>query len=201
MARGFARSDAAERLTLRTWTAAISASEVALLAVMGTCAAATVAFVHLGLRIPGHVILQPPLPLAIGAAQAPRRLSGTLMGVVAAATSGSLLFAHWGHMQTGALVSLALLGPALYLAARGTHGRGLLLARFSVAGLVTNLLAMVAKIAASASGIDSGGGRGFAALWPFSLLSFALCGLVAGLISGAIAIAVARRRDSHSGSP
>ncbi len=57
----------------------VSAAEMLLLLLCGCAAASAVAYVKLGLRIPGHVIVLTALPMALGMALAPRRMAGSVM--------------------------------------------------------------------------------------------------------------------------
>jgi hypothetical protein len=173
-------------ISLRSRVGRVTARELSVLAVAGGLAALAMAMVHLNLRIPGHAILKPLLPLTFGLVLVPRRAAGCMIAVTAAATTAVLAFGQWGELQLPALTSLVLLGPALDLAARGTHSKGAFLARFALAGCAVNLLAMGSRIVAMALGFSLGGGRGFAALWPFSLFSFVACGALAGILSAAI---------------
>jgi hypothetical protein len=189
-AQGWSRSG----IALRSTSARATSIESLLLFAAGACAALLVALVHIKVRVPGHIILQAIVPVALGAAMIPRRFAGTIAGAGAAVTSGAMLWTGWGEMPVAALASLVLLGPALDVAARGTHALGILVARFCAAGLATNLIALSAKVAANAAGLEAGGGRGFAALWPYSLLTYCACGVTAGMIGAAIALAAERRR-------
>src|SRR5689334_17054254 len=88
----------------------VSVADLVVLAGAGALAALAVAYVKLGLRIPGHSIVLAALPMAAGLALAPRRFSGTAM-------SASALGATWltslggANFGSGATTSLLLLGP------------------------------------------------------------------------------------------
>jgi hypothetical protein len=188
-----------ESIALRSGMQRISTGEIALLLAFGALAALAMGLVHLGLRLPGHAVLKPILPIAIAAAFVPRRASGCVVGLAAGAMAAVMLAGQWGQYQPAALASLVLLGPALDLAARGAHGRSVLLARFAAAGCAANMAAMGVKLLASVVGFESGGG-GFAASWPLPIFSFALCGAFAGLVGAAIALAV-RGKNQPTDSP
>jgi hypothetical protein len=197
MSQGFATGPAgkwgAERCSLRASEPPISAVDVAWLLAAAALATAAMAAIHLGLRLPGHAILKPALPIAIGLSLVPRPHAGGIVGLGAAAIAGMLLLGGVGEIHASAIASLVLLGPAIDLAARGTHAKSVLLARFAAAGFAANMMALAIKLAATSFGLESGGGRGFAALWPMSMLSFAACGTLAGLLSAAVCLPFARR--------
>ena len=78
----------------------ISAAEVFFLLLCGGAAATIVAFVKLGLRIPGNSIVLSVLPMALGLSLAPRRLGGMVMGAGAFGTAAMLsLIAQRGRYQ------------------------------------------------------------------------------------------------------
>jgi hypothetical protein len=185
-----------ELVNLRPPGTKLSSADLARLMAAGALAALAVALIHMSLRIPGHAIFKPLLPIAIGLARAPRHASGWVAGLGAAAMSGVLLLGPWGHIQVSTFTSLVLLGPAFEWAAQGWHTKGLLYIRFALAGLATNGVAVLVKLTTVSFGFESGGGRGFAALWPVSLFSFLACGAVAGLLAAAICIPRSRRGDS-----
>jgi hypothetical protein len=195
MAQGSAtgpRSDVAgQRVSLRSATGRATAADLAVLLATAGLAAVAVAAIHLSLRMPGHAILKPMLPMAIGLSLVPRRFSGTFVGLAAALIGGVLLVGQWGEIHLSALTSLVLLGPALDVASSGTHARWLLVGRFAAAGLIANMAAMGVKVAAITLSLESGG-RGFVASWPASALSFAACGVLAGLLGSAICLPLAR---------
>ena len=184
-----------ELVCLRRQSSRISIGEIALLLAVGAAAAWVMGAIHLSLRVPGHAIFKPLLPMTLGLALVPRKASGSVMGLGAALMSGAMLVGGFGDLRASAMTSLLLLGPALDVAARGTHAKRILLVRFAIAGLVTNLIAVGVKLAATSMGLETGGGRGFFALWPVSLFSFIACGALAGLASAAICLAVSRRGE------
>src|SRR5262249_25013321 len=113
---------------------AVSAIEIAVLALLGAAAAAMTVLPHLQLRIPGHAILCAAFPLALGLALVPRQLAGSLMGTSALATA--LLFQAGGAgAGPGALTSLALTGPLLDVALLGAARPWRLYLGFVLAGL------------------------------------------------------------------
>jgi hypothetical protein len=167
------------------------ARDLLILAGAGLAAAAATALVDFNWRIPGHAILRTMLPLSLGLALAPRRGSGVVMSGFAGLGMvglGSLGMAVGG---VGAVTSLLLTGPLLDLASRGTRRGWQIYLSFAAAGLGSNLAAFVVRYAAkSASGGGGGGGLGGSrtlADWqPQAIFTYAVCGLLAGLIGAAI---------------
>ena len=123
----------------------------------------------------------------------PRRYAGAMIGASATAFSGLLMVAGWGDIRLSAFTALVMLGPALDLAARGAHSRPVFVMRFALAGLAANMLAMGAKWIAIPLELETGG-RGFLAKWPASAFSFAVCGVLAGLVAAAVGLTRTRRR-------
>jgi hypothetical protein len=179
-------------------------ADVTILVGAGLTAAAATALVDFDLRIPGHAILRTMLPLSLGLALAPRRGSGLVMSVFAGLGILGLRIAGFAGGGAGALTSLLLTGPLLEAAARWSrHGWRLYLA-FAVAGLASNTAAFAvrwaAKSAAGGGGGGLGGGRSLAE-WQFpAIVTYAVCGLLAGLLAAAICFR-ARGEDHHKGKP
>lgn len=162
----------------------LSAVELGLLFGCGLFAAGAVVFVDLGVRIPGHAILRGVLPLGLGMALVPRRGSGLMMGGSALAGLAGLALIGRGA-GVGASTSLVLLGPLLDLAAARARSGRLLYLAFGLAGLAANLAAFVLRGGAKAGGI--GGGTRLLADWlTIAPISYAACGLAAGLITAAV---------------
>ena len=174
----------------------VSVADVALLVGFGATAALVVAYVKLGLRIPGHSIVLAALPMAVGRSLAPRRLAGTVMsaGALSTAWLASLGGASFG---SGATISLFLLGPmmdvALLRAGSGWWSYGALV----LAGLATNLLALGARALPKLLGVDIADGRPFDSWWTQAIVTYTLSGLVAGLLG---ALSLVHRRSEHSGT-
>lgn len=138
------------------------------------------------LRLPGHAILRTVLPLALGLALVPRRGSGFLLSGSAGVGALGLLAAGWPGAGVGAVTSLMLAGPLLDLAGslsrRGWH----IYLSFAAAGLAANVAAFAVRWAAKTGGGGRAGSRLLAEWWPQAIGSYAVCGLVAGLIAAAI---------------
>ncbi len=119
--------------------------EIAVLAISGAIAAASVGLVELRLRIPGHSILHAVLPMALGLALAPRRYAGTGMSLAAIATASGLQWAGHGEFGAGSWTSLACMGPALDTMLGSRWGQHWPAFAVAVAGLLANGCAFVAK--------------------------------------------------------
>jgi hypothetical protein len=168
----------------------------------GAVAALASAFLDLGLGIPGHAILRAVFPMAFGLAVVPRQLAGTVMGAGALATAIVVKAGGAGALGVGAMTSLLLTGPLLDVALwRAKRGWRLYLG-FAVAGLVSNLAAMAVRGGAKLSGLDHLGGRPFTDWWPVAVGTYALCGVIAGLVSALVwfQFSAGRRGDSDAGA-
>jgi hypothetical protein len=101
-------------------------------------------------------------------------------------------------MGVGAMTSLVLTGPLLEMAVwRAGRGWKLYLA-FALAALSANLGAFAVRGGAKVAGLDHLGGRLLAEWWTPALVSYAICGLAAGLVSAAIWFRLSNRGDSES---
>ena len=164
-------------------------SQIAAMAVLvgaGVTATLATVFLDFSLRIPGHAILRVVFPMALGLSLAPRRMGGMVM---ATAALGSVLMIKTGGLVTpgvGALTSLLLIGPFLDAALwRARSGWRLYLA-FAVAGLATNLAALTIRAGTKFIGFDHFAARPLAAWWFQAVGTYALCGIVAGLLSALV---------------
>lgn len=156
---------------------------ISVLALLGTAAAILTTAVDLDLRIPGHAILKCVFPLALGFALVPRGFAGCVMGtaaLAALAVQGQVR----GAQGFGAATSLVLTGPLLDLAVRRARsGRSVYLA-FVAGGALANLAAFAVRLGAKV--ILHDGTRPLASWWPEAILTYALCGVIAGLVSAAV---------------
>lgn len=175
------RQFAADRLRL---------ADIAILVTMGVVAAAATAMMGFNLRIPGHAILRTVFPLALGLALVPRRGSGVMMSGSAAVAMMAFRAAGWSGGGFGALTSLLLTGPLLEIATQWSRRGWQLYLALSLAGLVSNLAAFFVRgLAHSAGGGQMQiqlGNQALVQWWPRASISYAICGLLAGLISAAI---------------
>jgi hypothetical protein len=179
--------------------ATVSLAELTVLLVAGSLAAAAVAFLQLQLRVPGHKILAAALPLMVGLMLVPRRFSGTAMALSAAATLGCFALGGVGRLQPAAVFPLLALGPMLDLALLGTPRHGWqLYARCAAAGLAANLGAYLVRWGVAVWGLDSTQAHALREFGWSVAGSFALCGLVAGLLSGAACFRWTPRAGEHA---
>jgi hypothetical protein len=133
--------------------------------------------------------------MAMGLALVPRRLSGLVMAIGAGITSTAMSVAHLGTFPATSMVSILALGPILDFALLGHSSGWRLYLRFAAAGAATNLLAFTLKIAGFYLEIETGGGgigsgRGgggqMLAFGSAALVSFLICGALAGLIGATV---------------
>ncbi len=169
--------------------------DIPLLVAMGAAAALLTAFADLSLRIPGHKILLGVLPMSFGLAAAPRRRAGDVMALAAVLTAAALNVSGAAAMRWTAVMTIGLFGLALDLAARYARRGRFLYAAFAAAGLATNLVAFGLRLfeklpgsgGGGGSGVRIGGGRRPFADWiSVAPVSFAACGLLAGLIGAGL---------------
>jgi hypothetical protein len=176
----------------------ISTMEVVLLLLFGVTAAATSGFLRLGLRLPGHSIVLSMVPMALGLALAPRRLSGFIMS--AGAFGAAVAFRGFGlaHYGFGAFVSLCLLGPVMDLAIAKARSGWQLYSGLILAGIGTNLLALTSRSMSKIVGLDLASMRPFMTWWPQAIITYTISGAVAGLIC---ALCFFHLRKNNLGTP
>ena len=160
-----------------------SAAELVALFLCGSVAAMSTAFLDLDLRIPGHSIIRAIFPMAFGFALVPRRSAGTIMGISALATSLGLQAGGLAGTGVGAMTSLFLTGPLLDLALLYARAGWQLYLGFMLAGVGSNLVALVVRGAKKLWMADQLGGRRFAEWLPQAVGTYFLCGAIAGLVS------------------
>lgn len=173
----------ASRLPAISRAGDITVAELGLLVGCGALATLAVGLFHLQIRVPGHAILRAVLPMALGLALVPRRSAGMVMAIGAGLAAAALSWAQVGRFPPAALLSLLALGPVLDLALAGKASGWRLYARFAAAGMITNLLAFAARLLAAKLGWELAGSRQFITFWSGALVSFLLCGALAGAIS------------------
>jgi len=178
----------------------VRGAEILLLLGTGMVAALASAFLDMGLRIPGHAILRAVFPMAFGLAAVPRRFAGSVMGVGAVASAIALKAGGSGALGMGATTSLILTGPLLDLALwRAQRGWRLYLG-FALAGLASNLAALAVRGGVKVGGLDRLGGRPLADWWPVATGTYALCGILAGLVSALVWFHLSADRPRSRGS-
>lgn len=152
----------------------------------GIIAALATSCIDLNLRLPGHAILKVVLPISLGFALAPRRGAGLLESCGAAATLGVLGLMGQPGNGVGATLSLLSLGPLCDLALLGTRHGWQVPLRFALAGLAANCLAFAARGGKKAVGLDGLTMRPLAEWLSVAPLTYAACGLAAGLLCSLI---------------
>jgi hypothetical protein len=160
----------------------ISASEILLLILCGATAAAASGFLRLGFRLPGHSIVLSMIPMALGFALAPRKLSGFILSAGAFSTASAFSLTGLAHYGSGAFVSLCLIGPIMELAVAKFRSGWKLYLGLGLAGIVTNLLALTSRSASKLLGLDFAGTRPFGTWWAQAVVTYAVSGAIAGLI-------------------
>jgi hypothetical protein len=184
----------------------ISAGEMALLIFCGMVSAAAVEFIDLGLRLPGDSIIFSMIPMALGLALAPRRLSGSIMGVGAFSTAAAFSYAGLAHYGTGAFISLCLTGPMMDLALNKARSGWRLYLGLVLAGISTNLLAFASRGASKLLGLDHfPGRRPFGGWWTQAIVTYPVFGVGAGLIAALCFFHLHKRQSkserADSGTP
>lgn len=161
----------------------ISAAEFVVLVACGVIAALGVMMLDFSLRLPGHAILRAVLPMSCGLALVPRRNAGLSMSAVALGTAGIGGFAGWHDFGAGSTTSLVLIGPLLDAAAAWARRNGRLAVSFALAGMGTNLVALVVRGVAK---MYEPSKRPFGSWLAQAAWSYPLCGLVAGAVAAVI---------------
>jgi hypothetical protein len=174
----------------------ISFSEILALLFCGIVSASLIGFVRLGLRIPGHSIVLSMIPMVFGLALAPRRFSGFIMSAGALATAAAYTGAGLAQYGAGAFVSLCLMGPMMDLALTKFQSGWRLYLGLVLAGVATNLMALGSRSASKLLGLDPGT-RPFGSWWTQAILTYSICGAIAGLV-GAICFFHFRNRQADS---
>jgi hypothetical protein len=120
--------------------------------------------------------------MALGLALVPRRGAGTVMGGSALATALLLGAARGGGAGAGALTSLSLTGPLLDLALWGAERGWRLYLGIVLAGLGSNLVALLVRGGLKAL-VPGSGRRPAEEWWASAPLTYPICGILAGLLS------------------
>lgn len=161
------------------------ARELLFLVSMGVIAAVCSTFLKTHLGIPGHSILKVVLPISFGFAVVPTRHSGSVMGF--SALCCGLLFRSivpGGGDGVGALTSLVLFGPVLDLSLRFAKRPFSAWFLLAGAGLVTNAGAFLVRGGFKFLGRGDAANKLLADWFSFAMLSYTVCGLIAGLVCG-----------------
>ena len=159
----------------------ISVSELLVLVSLGSVAAGLATFWDMGLKLPGHAILRVSFPMMLGMALVPRRGSGTMLSAVALITTVVFHCLGWGTPGLGALTSLSLFGVITdFVMGRTGTGSGIL-SRFALVGFLTNLAAFAIR---GGSRLANVAGSAKASWWFYAPFTYALCGILSGMICG-----------------
>ena len=200
--RGLPRHDgleAASRLPwLRRRDEALPALEVAALLLIGGLATCLMVFWDWGLRIPGHAILRSVFPVVLGLALVPRRGAGTVMGAGALTTLAWMQFGGLASPGWGSMTSLLLIGPMLDFALWSAKPGGRMVWRFALAGFATNFAAFAVRGATKYFSLPGGGTRPFASWLSPAILTYSVCGLLAGVISAAVWFHTTRGKNDEA---
>jgi hypothetical protein len=159
--------------------------ELLFLISMGVLAAVLSAFVKTHLRIPGNAILKVVLPISFGFAAVPKRYSGSVMGF-SALCCGLILRGGMpgGGDGVGAFTSLVLFGPVLDICLRSVFRPISAWFLLALAGLATNAGAFLVRGSFKFLGRDDAAKRLLADWFSAAMVSYTVCGLLAGLICG-----------------
>ena len=150
----------------------------------GVVAAVAAHGIDLNLKLSGHAILKSVLPVTLGLALAPRRMTGLMIGAGTVAGGYAARACGLATIGIGATTSLLLLGPCLDAALwRTGPGRSVVL-RCALAGLAANLAAFAMRGGKKLAGWDGLGMRPFSDWLTWAPWTYAACGLIAGLIAG-----------------
>lgn len=189
------------RLTARADYRTVSAGrDAAVFLLAGFTAALCVQFLDFSLRIPGHAILRSVVPVTLGMALAPRRLSGTLIGTSALASAVLLRRLGAEGVGMGAFTSLLAIGPMLDVALWQTRGGKAIFLRCAVAGIVANMAAFAIRGGGKMAQLDSIKMRPLADWLSIAPLTYVACGLLAGLAGALLWFRwSAEQRDSNAG--
>jgi hypothetical protein len=175
----------------------ISISETAVLILCGAAAALASAFIRPGLHIPGNAIIRAVIPMALGLSLAPRKFAGFIMSAGALGTAAAVTSVGAATYDAGAFTSLCLIGPMMDFALTGARTGWRLYGGLMLAGLSTNLLALASRAATKLMGLDAGDMRPFGSWWSQAIITYLLCGALAGLI-GAICCFRLHRKDQNA---
>lgn len=178
-------------------------SEIIALVAAGATAALLTNLTRFRLGIPGSSIVFAVFPMALGFALVPRRGAGSIMTLGAIATTGALWLNGVRLDGVGAQTSLLVTGPLLDLALRWAERGWRLYGSFVLACAASNALAFVVRASTKFYGFGGGGrgrggggghglggglggGRAFNEWLPQAVWTYAVAGIVAGLVSAAV---------------
>jgi len=160
----------------------VTAWELVILVVAGVLSG-VMSFVIRGWGIPGSTVIQGILPMAAGLAIVPRRGAGLLMGTSALATGLVMGAVSKFNVNPSALARLWLLGACLDIGLSRNENNSRIWFLFITAGLGANLIGYGVKQVSAQLGWEGVGGHGISSAWPVTLMSYAVCGAIAGGVS------------------
>lgn len=152
----------------------------------GICATLASAYLDFSLRIPGHAILRSVFPMALGLSFAPRRMGGTVMGISALGSAMLINVGGLGTIGAGALTSLVITGPLLDLVLWHARKGWRLYLAFAAAGLGSNFVALAIRAGVKFTGMEHITARPMATWILQALVTYTICGILAGLLSAAV---------------
>lgn len=182
-------------------TERVSVTEIAVLTLCGIGAALLSAYGQVPLRIPGHAIIRSVFLMALGLALVPRHGAGLCMGGAALATIMALRVTGLAQMGAGATVSLVVTGPFLDLAVLGAKSGWRLYLGLMLAGVATNLSALLVRGGVKELMPVTSAGRPFMEWLAQAALTYPLCGAIAGLISAVLWFRLQTRRHPREQAP
>jgi hypothetical protein len=168
--------------------------DLAALVLFGVVAAVTSGYLRLGLRVPGSSLLLAVLPIALGFAVVPRRQAGTVMGASALVTATLLDWSGAHGYGVGALMSLGAIGPLLDVALVRARAGWRLYAAFVLAGFGANLAAFAVRGGSKLLIVEAPGTRALGEWISQAVVTYALSGALAGLVSAACWFRLSRQR-------
>ena len=172
--------------------------ELGWLTMMGCAAAALTTFFDFSLRVPGHAVIRVAIPLSLGLAVVPRRGAGSYMGICAILCWGAIRVlspAAESGSSVGALTSLTLFGPVLEGMLRLIRRGKTMLIPFALAGLTCNVLAFLVRGTFKFFAVEHPGARLLKQWLSVAIFSYALCGLIAGLLAAALFFRVGTKAE------
>ncbi|MEW4488908.1 hypothetical protein AB1L42_12550 [Thalassoglobus sp. JC818] len=153
-------------------------------------------FIELNLKVPGHAILRSVFPMLCGLSLVPRNGAGSLMSAVALVFVGGFYVGGvLRGMSFGALTSLMAIGPALDFALKRTKSPKQVFIGCALAGMAANLLALFVRGGAKLSGLEALGKKPFEIWFGSAIITYPICGLVAGLFSALVWFSLQRKSD------
>ena len=181
---------------------AVTLAELCFLLMMGVATAVVSMFVKPGLHIAGSNIVFVVFTMSFGLAMVPRRGAASAMGLGAMASAGAFCMLWTTKLGFGAATSLALTGFLIDLALYGARNGREIYIRLIAAALAANGAAFLIRAGAKLFLIGGGGGGAGAGkpfhVWVYpAVVTYLICGLVAGVISAAVWFRFAAERPGR----